>query len=226
MFKRFFTAACLIVYAVASHVALTQHWLMLAFALALAPLVVMLAGFVLDQWFNPAASVNKTVLILMSALSSMALLNYWASLSQWTEWVFLAQNVGANAALGAMFANTLRPSKTPLISQFAMILHHQCSPDMMAYTRQVTWAWVWFFIAMCLISLVLFAAAPLAVWSAFINLLAWPLVGMMFVCEFAYRRWRHPEFESVSLMQGVQAFTAYYGKKTQGAVPHDALPPA
>jgi uncharacterized membrane protein len=212
VFKQGLTALGLLFYAVASHVALTQHWLWLAFALALAPLVLMAAGFVLRQWLNPTAALNKTVLVLACAISSMALLNYWASLSQWTEWIFLAQNVGANAALGLMFANTLRPTKTPLVTQFATILHQQCSAEMLCYTRRVTWAWVWFFLLMCLVSLGLFFGAPLSVWSAFINLLAWPLVGLMFASEFAFRRWAHPEFEPVSLKQGVQTFMAYYSR--------------
>jgi uncharacterized membrane protein len=215
--KHGFTAAGLLIYALASHVALTQHWLWLAFALAMAPLVLMAVGFVLRQWFSPVAAFNKTALVLACALSCMGLLNYWASLSQWTEWIFLAQNVGANAALGAMFANTLRPTQTPLVSQFATILHGTCTADMLSYTRKVTWAWVWFFLLMCVVSLGLFFAAPLSVWSAFINLLAWPLVGLMFASEFSFRRWAHPEFEPVSLKQGVKTFMAYYGQASDRA---------
>jgi uncharacterized membrane protein len=216
VFKRIVTGLILLAYAVGSHLALTQHWLLLAFALAMAPLLLIAFGYGLQRWRSSSDAIfSRAVLVLASLFGVMGLLNYWASLMRFTEWAFLIQNVGTNAILGVMFAVTLLPNKTPLVSQFASILHAACPPDMLRYTRQVTWAWVLFFNAMCVTSLLLFFLGSLSLWSVFINLLTWPLVGIMFICEFAFRRWRHPHFEKVSLVQGVMAFTSYYMTQTR-----------
>jgi acyl-coenzyme A synthetase/AMP-(fatty) acid ligase/uncharacterized membrane protein len=201
----------LAVYAIASHIALVRQSLWLAFALALTPLVLSVSSYAVRLWLNPhARTFSKPVLVAACIISSVSLLNYWASLSHYTEWVFLVQNIGANAGLGLMFGATLRQNKTPLITQFAQILHAQNSADMLRYTRRVTWVWVLFFVAMCVISLGLFFFAPLEVWSAFINLLAWPLVGVMFAVEFTWRKYAHPEFEVITIRDGVQAFISHY----------------
>jgi acyl-coenzyme A synthetase/AMP-(fatty) acid ligase/uncharacterized membrane protein len=216
------TIAGLAAYAIASHIALVRQWLWLAFALALAPLVLSLASYVIRLLLNPhAKAFSKPVLVAACCISAVSVLNYWASLSQYTEWLFLAQNVGANAALGLMFGATLRARKTPLITQFAQILHGDCSPAMMQYTRRVTWVWVLFFVLMCVVSLGLFFFAPLAVWSAFINLLAWPLVGALFAAEFAWRNYAHPEFEVVTLSEGMQAFIRHYSGNAEHNTEHN-----
>jgi uncharacterized membrane protein len=219
--KPIVTGLLLVAYAVTSHLALTQHWLWMAFALAMSPLLLMAIAYVLKRlYLADKAPFSKTILLLATLLGVMGLLNYWANLMQFTEWMFLIQNVGTNAALGVMFAMTLLPNKKPLVTQFASILHAECPADMQRYTRQVTWAWVWFFGAMCTISLGLFFVGPLSWWSAFINLLTWPLVGVMFVTEFAFRRWRHPHFEKVTLIQGLMAFTNHYTKPSGLAGKH------
>jgi uncharacterized membrane protein len=56
------------------------------------------------------------------------------------------------------------------------------------YTRQVTAAWGWFFIANMALTLLLYALVPLAVWSLFVNFFALPLIGLMFAAEYAVRR--------------------------------------
>jgi uncharacterized membrane protein len=210
VFKQAISAVGLAVYAISSHIALTQHWLWLAFFLAVAPLLLMLFGYFIQRFNTHRVLVNRMVLLLACALCCVTLLNYWASLSQFTNWIFLVQNVGMNAALGALFAYSLLPNQTPLISVFARIVHENFSPPMQRYTRQVTWAWVWFFVTMCLISMWLFYFASLTWWSVFINLLSWPLVGLMFVAEYGCRKVLHPEFEKIGIAAGVKACVSYF----------------
>jgi uncharacterized membrane protein len=81
-------------------------------------------------------------------------------------------------------------------------------PELERYTRGVTAAWCVFFLAMAGISAALAALAPLAAWSLFANVAAAPLVGTMFVAEYAYRRRRladHPHVPPLAVMRRLLA---------------------
>jgi uncharacterized membrane protein len=51
----------------------------------------------------------------------------------------------------------------------------------------VTLAWALFFVAAIAISAVLFFTQSRAVWSLFVNLAIWPLLGLAFVLEYLVR---------------------------------------
>ncbi|MHB1198203.1 MAG: COG4648 family protein [Polaromonas sp.] len=104
-------------------------------------------------------------------------------------WVFFLQHAGVYALLCAAFGRTLLAGQTPMISRFARIVHGGLSPALVRYTRSVTWAWTFYFGGIAGLSLLLFWLAPIAVWSAFANLLGIPLLVLMFVGEYAVR-WR------------------------------------
>ncbi|WP_077561856.1 hypothetical protein [Polaromonas sp. C04] len=122
------------------------------------------------------------------------------------HWVFLLQDAGLQVLLGLMFGRTLRPGQTPLVSQFAALLHGSLSPAAVRYTRRATWAWTLFFAGMATLSLLLFWLASIAVWSVFANLLGLPLVVLMFVAEYAVRLCVVPQAERAGLWE---AFAAY-----------------
>lgn len=86
-------------------------------------------------------------------------------------------------ALLLMFGATLRPGHDPLITALSRRMYGDISDDMSRYTRRVTWAWCFFFVAQLLTSLALFLLAPLAVWSFFVNVLNVPLLALMFAAE-------------------------------------------
>lgn len=85
------------------------------------------------------------------------------------------------------FALTLRKNHEPLICAMARRLHGPLTPELARYTRRVTIAWSCFFLAQLLTSILLFAFAPLVVWSFFVNILDIPLVAAMFAAEYAVR---------------------------------------
>ena len=67
-------------------------------------------------------------------------------------------------------------------------------------------AWCLYFAGMVVLSLVLFAAAPWWVWSAFANLVT-PLAAVaLFVGEYLLRYRLHPEFERITLARALQAY--------------------
>jgi uncharacterized membrane protein len=116
------------------------------------------------------------------------------------------------AFLAYVFGNTLRPGRTPLISQMIRLLHapgEEPEPAVWSYARRLTAAWTAVFVALVIFNLLLAALAepdgllrasglepPLAVshetWSLFTNLIEYLLVAAFFVVEYVYRRQRFP----------------------------------
>ncbi len=91
------------------------------------------------------------------------------------------------SALFLTFALTLRKGHDPLICAMSRRLHGPLTHELAQYTRRVTIAWSCFFLAQLVTSILLFAAAPLVVWSFFVNILDIPLVAAMFAAEYAVR---------------------------------------
>jgi hypothetical protein len=106
----------------------------------------------------------------------------------------------AYVTLLSAFAITLLPGREPLVTWLARRISGPLGAEMVAYTRQVTWAWTLFFAAQLLVSLLLVCLAPLGVWSFFVNVLNFPLVALMFAAEYAFRRvhLRDPPRQTVS----------------------------
>jgi len=122
------------------------------------------------------------------------------------EHLYVLQHAGIHFAFGFLFGATLRPGATPLITAFARRVHRVISPDLLRYTRRLTWIWCLYFAAMVVLSLALFAMAPWWWWSVFANL-ATPVAAVtLFVGEYLLRYRLHPEFERVTLAQALQAY--------------------
>ena len=94
-------------------------------------------------------------------------------------------------ALLTLFATSLQPGREAVITILARRSRGRLSAEVVRYTRRVTWAWCWFFVAQLICSLTLLLFAPLYVWSLFINLCNLPLIGVMICAEYVYRQWRH-----------------------------------
>lgn len=144
----------------------------------------------------------------LTVLGSAVLIGYfWSTLLQRQDWIYLMQNVGMQGMLAWIFGRTLTPSHEALITQLARRIHGaDFTPAIATYTRQATWAWVFFFVAMALTSVLLFFAAPLESWSFFVNVLYLPLLGLMFVLEYAARRYRLRGVQHASFIKGVSLY--------------------
>lgn len=106
-----------------------------------------------------------------------------------------------------LFGRSLAPNRQALITSVAMTIYKRgLPPEIAEYTRSVTIAWCVFFVLQLLVSLLLFVFAPVQVWSLFVNILNLPLLGLMFGCEYAYRRWRLPNRPQSSLSGVAHAF--------------------
>ena len=111
-----------------------------------------------------------------------------------------------------MFGHTLAAGEVPLVERLARLLHEKetLPDDIRAYARKVTIAWTLLTSALGLLNLTLaFVAEPngvlrmmgivppfsvhIEIWSLFANFLNYVIVGVFFLLEFFYRRYRFPE---------------------------------
>jgi uncharacterized membrane protein len=106
-----------------------------------------------------------------------------------------------------LFGRTLLSGREPLISQIARRIVGELQPDVAVYTRHVTIAWCIFFGLQVVISVLLYAFAPTAAWSFFINVLNLPLLILMFVSEKAYRTLRFPDHPNTSILKAIEVYS-------------------
>ena len=132
-------------------------------------------------------SAQRLSMLLLCVAVSAALYASRHWLVQHFNWVFLLQHAGVQGLLGLAFGRSLRAGQLPMVSRFATVVHGRLSPALEKYTRQVTWAWTFYFVLMTSLSLLLFWLAPVAVWSVFANLLNLPLLILMFAAEYGAR---------------------------------------
>lgn len=106
-----------------------------------------------------------------------------------------------NLALGVYFASTLAPGREPRIATYAHLERGEAlPPDLTRHARRVTWIWSVFFFASAALGLVLAAAAPLEVWSAFSNVISYGLVALLFVGEYFWRKRAFPQYRHAPLL--------------------------
>jgi uncharacterized membrane protein len=121
--------------------------------------------------------------------------------------LYVLQHAAIHALLGWTFGITLRPGATPLITAMAARVHAlPLSARERAYTDALTRAWTLFFVGMIAVSLALYLLAPWAWWSFFCTVLTPAAAVAGFVVEYAWRRWRHPEFQPVSVQRAIRAW--------------------
>ena len=153
----------------------------MATALALSPMLSL--GLLLSwRWRGALTALFSAILVAILCW------RLWPVFKQNFVLVYLTQQLGFNGLLAASFGGSLLPGRTPLCTQLADKVHGPLGPAELRYTRQVTGAWAWFFIANMAVTVLLYAFAPLKVWSLFVNFCALPLIALMFAVEYAVRR--------------------------------------
>ena len=121
--------------------------------------------------------------------------------------LFLGQHVIIHLVLAVLFGLTLRRGAQALISRVAQQVHGPLIPSMAQYTRRLTWAWCGYFVGMAALSLALYFTAPFEAWATFANWLTPLALALMFGAEYLLRYRLHPEFERVSMLRAIQAYT-------------------
>lgn len=91
-----------------------------------------------------------------------------------------------------VFATSLRPGRTALVTRLAQRINPKFRSGMIPYTRGVTWAWAAFATGQLAASAALLAAGAIGTWVTLVTLLH-PLLAMALAAgEFALRSHRFP----------------------------------
>lgn len=130
--------------------------------------------------------------------------------------LYVLQHGAIHLVLGWTFLVTLRPGSMALITMLGERVHTHFTPAMRAYTRGLTAVWGAYFIGMVVVSALVYAFLPWPTWSFFCTVITSVAPGVLFAVEHAWRYWRHPEFEPVSIAGAVRAFQAHQAGEPQG----------
>ena len=200
---------------------LATHWLMTRAPASawnvvgvLAPMLVAVA---IGAWRAGQRWLASSAALLIAALCGQALLG----LRTPPQLLYLAQHVGINGFLGVVFGSTLRAGHTPLITTLARRVHREFTPAMALYTRHCTLAWTLYFVALCAVSVLIYALAPFDAWAVFANLLSPISVVLMFGAEYLLRYRLHPEFERSSVADAIRSYL-HGGAAKAPAAPRDS----
>jgi uncharacterized membrane protein len=188
-------------YASLSHYCITRHRPELGAALAVIPLLALGASLL-------RRSKGALLAATVGVAAALVLYDCRPLLERNFSLVYLLQECGMNGLLAVIFGRSLRAGETPLCTRFADRLHGPLTPVEMRYTRRVTLAWTLLFAAITLTTLVLYAAAPLAVWSLFVNFVTVPLIAAMFAAELAVRRRVLPPADRGGILASLRVFFA------------------
>jgi len=148
----------------------------------------------------------KLPMMLVCAVVGVLLWEFWDTLERNFSWVYFIQHAGTYLMLASVFGVTLARGRQALCSRFAEAVHGTLAPEVLRYTRQLTLAWTLFFIAISLLSGLLFLFARTETWSVFANFLSFPLVLLMFGVEYLVRLRKLPDLEKHSILDGMLAF--------------------
>ncbi len=188
----------------AAHLALMMHHGM---ALAAIPIAIQA---VLVTWVALSSIASRTVRVAACGAIFLCVLFLSRSTDGGPVFASVVPHTMAYLALLALFATSLQPGRDAVITILARRSRGRLSAEVVRYTRRVTWAWCWFFLAQLVGSFTLLLLAPLSVWSLFVNVCNLPLIGVMLCAEYVYRQWRHaaqpPErlFDMVRIVRQVR----------------------
>lgn len=96
------------------------------------------------------------------------------------------------ASFGLAFLRSLRT--TPMIENFARMVKPALSEGEVAHCRAWTRVWGIYLIVVALFGLVLAACASLAVWTIYVGLVTYGLVGLLFAVEYVVRKYKFREY--------------------------------
>ncbi|WP_298135291.1 hypothetical protein [Acidiferrobacter sp.] len=136
------------------------------------------------------------------------------------SWLYLGENVGMMVLLCGLFARSLRPSRTPLISRLSLLMRGSLSPLLARYTRRVTALWAGLFGALAIVSLLLFFEAGIRIWAFYANILMWPIMVFVFVGEYLVRLAVVPAEERAGFLQVVLASQRHWRNLIAGTHHH------
>jgi uncharacterized membrane protein len=95
-------------------------------------------------------------------------------------------------AFGLAFLRSL--SSVPLIEHFARMVKPELSPGELAHCRAWTRVWGVYLLVLAAIGLGLARWSPLAVWTVYVGVVSYVLVGVLFAVEYVIRKIRFRDY--------------------------------
>lgn len=130
-----------------------------------------------------AQRAQRAVALRLSAIAiGFAVLGWVSGDGTW----MLVLPSATQATFGATFLRSL--SATPLIEHFARMVKKDLSPGERVHCRRWTRVWGVYLIVLAAIGLGLAKWASLAVWTAYVGVVSYLLVGALFAVEYVVRK--------------------------------------
>ena len=196
-------AVCMLVvlYASLSHYCNATGSRELGAVLALTPLTLLTLTFAWRSLSVPGA-------LAVSAAVGCLLVYIWPVLTRNFSLFYLLEESSVYSILGLTFSRSLQGSRVALCTRLADKIHGPLAPREVLYTRKVTAAWSVFFFAVAALSVLLYVAEPVRIWSIYINFCVTPLVAAMFVGEYWVRRRTQPQIKRVGVLASIRVYFA------------------
>jgi uncharacterized membrane protein len=198
-----------IAFAVAAHFAIVEGLTAQAGALlSLVPLAFLLL------WLARRSS-RPLAGLAIAAIAGLAAWLAFPALKAHFPSLFFVEHAGGQLVLAFLFGSTLVGGRVPLVTRFALLIHGELPPGVARYCRGVTLAWTAFFLVLFTLSCALYLGGFLAAWSLLANILTPILVCAMFAVEYVVRYRVFPDWERVSVLGGIQAFSRHFATQPQ-----------
>jgi uncharacterized membrane protein len=200
-------ALLILAYALATHYAnRNPTHRTLGAALAVLPLVA-LALDVIRRQCRPLVTLGAVVM----AIGVLVLA--WRTLEAHFDWLLLGQQAIAYVLVGAFFATSLLPGRTPVCTRIAAVMQGPLDPATLRYTRHVTLAWAALLLAIAATMAILYGLRLLQAWSLFANFAPLVLLPTMFIVELQVRRRRLPHAPRQGVLQLLHAWRRHAGSR-------------
>lgn len=117
------------------------------------------------------------------------------------EYIFLTNFTVINVLLFWMFGRTLRSESIPLCTRFAALVHETLSPEIISYSRGLTYVWAAFFATQVVLWFVLFVTLSPSTWYLLITIAPPALIIMVFALDWVARQFLLPDEDKKDALQ-------------------------
>ncbi len=136
-----------------------------------------------------ASREQRSAALQLPAIALVFALLGW--LSDNGTWLMMLPSA-TQAAIGFAFLRSLRG--TPLIEHFARMMKPDLPDAQVVHCRQWTWIWAIYVVVLAAVGLVLARFASLEVWTIYVGVVNYILLGVLFAVEYVVRKFRFREY--------------------------------
>lgn len=139
-------------------------------------------------------------LLIYTSIAVLALFNVVAEYS----FVIYLPPIIIPVFMLTLFAGSLKKGREAFITQIARrISDNGISEKEVRYTRQVTWVWSIFFVAMIIETVLLTIYVDRETWSVFTNIYNYLFIAALFIIEYAFRMFYFKRLPSVMKLKNL-----------------------